>query len=556
MTFVARKNITFLDCTLRDGGYYNDWDFSPELINEYLLAMVALQVDYVEIGFRLLNSQGFKGGCAFSTDSFLNSLSIPVQLKNKIGVMVNGSDLLPEATINTLSQDEIAIKEYQHNVLNRLFKAKSESPVSLVRIACHVHEFKSCLPASIWLKEKGYKVGFNLMQVADRAKNEITELAKEANQYPIDVLYFADSMGSLNPEETHQIVMAFKRGWQHELGIHTHDNMGQAIANSLQAITDDVSWVDSTVTGMGRGPGNAQTEYMAIALEDYRVKNGNFTPLLELIRKHFKPMQTQYGWGTNPYYYLAGKYGIHPSYIQEMLIDCRYSEEDILSVIEHLKIEGGKKFSLGTLEVARHFYAGELKGTWKPENEIKGNDVLIIGTGPSVARHQKAIEAYILKHKPYVIALNAQQTIDESLINVRAACHPVRLLADCQEYLQLPQPLITPASMLPEDVKNELSQKTLFDYGIMIKPEVFEFSESYCTLPRSLVIAYALAIATSGKAKRILLVGFDGYQNEDARNKELDNIFRAYSDLESSLEITSLTPTRYQVIKSTIYGEL
>ena len=67
-------SLNTLDCTLRDGGYYNDWDFEPELVQDYLLAMDALHVDFVEIGFRSLKNDGFKGGGAYSTDAFLNSL--------------------------------------------------------------------------------------------------------------------------------------------------------------------------------------------------------------------------------------------------------------------------------------------------------------------------------------------------------------------------------------------------------------------------------------------------------------------------------------------------
>lgn len=530
-----------IDCTLRDGGYYNDWDFKPKLVQDYFLAMESLQIDYVEIGLRSLKNDGFKGGCAFSTDAFINSLAIPAGLAGKIGVMINGS--------------EIANSDTQTTCLERLFNTKSESPVTLVRIACHVHEFISCLPAAIWLKAQGYMVGFNLMQVADRSFDEITELAKQASQYPIDVLYFADSMGSLSPQQTSQIVKAFQKGFSGALGIHTHDNMGQAIANTTQAIEDGVTWVDSTVTGMGRGPGNAQTEYLAIAIEDLRSNKGNPTKLFELIRKHFKPMQDHYGWGTNPYYYLAGKYGIHPSYIQEMMQDARYSDEDILAVIDHLKVEGGKKFSLNTLESARDFYSGEPRGFWNPAETIQGRDVLIIGTGPGVKAHRAAIESYIQAQKPYVIALNTQQNIAQNLINVRAACHPVRLLADCQEHLNLPQPLIIPASMLPEDVQQELKTKELLDFGIGINAEGFEFNQNYCALPTSLVVAYVLAIATSGKAKRILLVGFDGYSGDDPRTKEMEKLIKLYKNAKQSINMISLTPTRYEITTQSIYAQ-
>lgn len=544
--------IKFLDCTLRDGGYYNDWDFKPELITSYLSAMAALNVEFIELGFRSLNNQGFKGGCAFTTDNFIQSLSIPSELNDKIGVMINGSELLTHSAGLLKPEVEANLK----NTLKKLFSAKSDSPVTLVRIACHVHEFESCLPASTWLKDQGYLVGFNLMQVADRNPAEITQLATMANQYPIDVLYFADSMGSLNTEQTNQIISAFQAGWQGELGIHTHDNMGQAIANCNQAISDGVTWLDSTVTGMGRGPGNAQTEFLILAIEEHRKVKSNPTKLFELIRKHFKPMQNLYGWGTNPYYYLAGKYGIHPSYIQEMLSDNRYNEEDILAVINHLKIEGGKKFSVNTLESARHFYAGEAVGTWAPADDICGKSVLIIGTGPGVQNHKPAVESFIKKQQPFVIALNTQKSIAEELINIRAACHPVRLLADCQEHLTLPQPLVTPASMLPEDVKKELGGKTLLDFGLCVKANKFEFSEKSCILPTSLVMVYALAIANSGQARTIYLAGFDGYPEGDPRNDETNELFEFYQNQPNSIDLHFITPTRYRGNRLSIYGHI
>ena len=81
-----------------------------------------------------------------------------------------------------------------------------------MRIACRTHEFEDCLPAANWLKNKGYLVGFNLMQIAERTHEEITLLAKKASKYSFDVLYFADSMGSLSPKEVSAIIRAFRVG--------------------------------------------------------------------------------------------------------------------------------------------------------------------------------------------------------------------------------------------------------------------------------------------------------------------------------------------------------
>ena len=115
--------MVFLDCTLRDGGYYKAWDFSLELTHRYLEAMQAAGVDVVELGFRTLKNEGFQGPFAFTTDDFVRSLTIPAGLT--IGVMVNGSELVG------VPQDK---------VLERLFpNPAAYSPVDLVRIACHIH---------------------------------------------------------------------------------------------------------------------------------------------------------------------------------------------------------------------------------------------------------------------------------------------------------------------------------------------------------------------------------------------------------------------------------
>lgn len=529
-----------LDCTLRDGGYYNNWDFEDNLVQNYLYAMESLKIDFVEIGFRTLKNNGFKGGVAYSTDSFIKNLKIPSNLINRIGVMINGS--------------EISNPKNQIECLNNLFKPKSKSPVTLVRIACHIHEFKDCLPASKWLKNQGYMVGFNLMQISDRSLDEITKLAKIANSYPIDVLYFADSMGNLNQDQLKDVIDAFKKGWKGALGIHTHDNIGQAVNNSIQAFKCGVTWIDSTVTGMGRGPGNAQTEYIVLALANYRKKKGNYVKLLELIKNYFEPMKKKYGWGINPFYYLSGQYSIHPSYIQEMLHNARYNEEDILSVIDFLKINGGKKFDFNTLEAARNFYSIEAKGSWKPKTLLKNKTVLILGSGPGIKKYKKAIENFIEKTKPFVIALNTQSDIKEKLINARAACHPVRLLADSQDHIKLTQPLITPFSMLPDTLKKNLAKKKILDFGIAINIKSFKFYQNYCELPTSLVVAYSLAIANSGKAKKIILAGFDGYVAEDPRRKEMDEILKTYYNTSKVLNLTSITPTRYEIPVQSIFG--
>jgi len=119
-------NINYLEFTLQDLGYYNARCFSPKLVSDYVNAVAALKINFVGINSHSLKNIRVKGGCAFISDAFINNLNIPSELSDKISVMINGSELVP----------------------------KSESPITLVRIACHVHEFLNCLPEDNWLKNQ------------------------------------------------------------------------------------------------------------------------------------------------------------------------------------------------------------------------------------------------------------------------------------------------------------------------------------------------------------------------------------------------------------------
>ena len=531
--------MNILDCTLRDGGYYNDWNFPIDVTNKYLEAMSASGVDIVELGLRSLINRGFKGASAYTTDSYLKTLSIPSNLK--VAVMINATEI-----VGNVSQNDVLSKLFPQNASN--------SPVDVVRIACHVHEFVDALPACNWLKERGYIVGFNLMQVADRTQQEVEALSLEASKFPIDALYFADSMGSMDPAQTTKIISWLRKYWQGAMGIHTHDNMGLALSNTLQAVSDGVTWLDATVTGMGRGPGNARTEELVIEIADIRKQTINMVPLMTVIRSYFQPLKNQCGWGSNPYYYLSGKYGIHPTYVQEMLSDSRYSEEDILAAITHLRVEGGKKFSLNTLDATRQFYSGDPRGSWSPAELFSQKNVLLLGTGPGVSAHRVALEEYIKTFKPVVVALNTQSGVAQDLIDVRVACHPIRLLADCEAHTELPQPLITPASMLPADVVASLKDKALLDYGLSVKANTFEFGKHSSVLPTSLVICYALAAITAGGASKIMRAGFDGYGADDPRNSEMNKLLQLYTADGAAVELLSVTPSRYEIKLQSIYG--
>ena len=244
------KKINVLDCTLRDGGYYNYWNFNPLLVSNYLNCISKSKIKYVEIGFRFENVKSFYGPFSTSKDSFLESLDLPNTLI--YGVMINAKDFFNK-----------------HQLLKKRFAESRNSKISLVRVAVNFDDFNKCQEICDNIKSKGYIVGLNLMQSHNKKEKKYAEVAKKINKWKtVDMLYFADSLGCMNSEEIKIISKKLRENWDGPLGIHAHNNKGLALTNTLEAIRNGVTWCDSTITGMGRGAGNVETEHFAIEVNE------------------------------------------------------------------------------------------------------------------------------------------------------------------------------------------------------------------------------------------------------------------------------------------------
>lgn len=525
-----------LDCTFRDGGYYTDWLFNEELVRDYFNLMSLANVDVIEVGLRTPSKNKFIGPFAFCSDEFLKSLPLPSNCK--IGVMINAADYIEDGKANT-------------NLLRKMFSEKSQSPVSLVRIACHLQEVAFISPLIDELSNLGYVIGLNLMQIGNKTKSEIVNVLKLiSDSKNIQVLYFADSLGNMTPKMVLETISIFKEIWNGPIGIHAHDNMGSALINSLVAFENGASWVDGTILGMGRGAGNAKTEYLMLELN--RLMGNKYEPevLFPLLSSHFQPLQREHGWGSNLMYYLSAMYNIHPTFIQEVISDPNTTPYQLMDFLSNLKKTSSTSFNQQKLSSAMKSDHKDSKGNWDVSKEIVSDEVLIIGSGESIGNHLTAIENFIKRKKLTVLSLNINKQLNQQYINYYVASHPTRLALDSGKYTKLEKPLVVPYNSLPEFTANKIKSLDYRNYGMSIKEGHFEITKTECTIPAPLALAYALAICSSAKAKVVYLAGFDGYQNGDHRNIEVESIFNNYlKNMEG--ELVSLTPTQYKSIKQT-----
>lgn len=317
------------DCSCRDGGYYPNWKFSLKLVNEYLHVMEEAKVDSVEIGFRSpLNKQ--VGPFAKATDTFIeDNLYIPDV--EYFGVMVNAADM---------NSKQIKI----------LFIYEDKAPINLVRMAIHFKDIDTGEQVCKDLKNLGYFVTCNLMQAADKSYDEIANASEKVQGWgAVDVLYLADSLGGMNQDDINYSFKAIKEGWGGLLGMHCHNNKSQALDNSLEAIDIGVDWVDGTMLGMGRGPGNTETEYLLTELNKRGFGEFKLEPVYELALTGFFPLKNKYKWGPSLLYYLSAEYNVHPTFIQTMLTQ-GYSEDMVLKVLFYLKTKDARFFNKEMLE--------------------------------------------------------------------------------------------------------------------------------------------------------------------------------------------------------------
>jgi 4-hydroxy 2-oxovalerate aldolase len=538
LKLIIKKMIKILDCTLRDGGYYNNWKFDESLIEQYITAIVESNVDIVEIGFRFLPLNHDLGALAFSTDQYLNQLTLLNDID--VAVMINAKEFI---------ESDLGVD----TALNSVFSNKSDSVVDIVRIATHISDINECQLIASILRKLGYRVFLNLMQIDSIKSAVLSDVVTQIKEWGyIEVLYFADSFGNLNARSIGNIVETIKLVWEGEIGIHAHDNKGHALINSLSAIDLGVNYVDATILGMGRGAGNTKMENLLVEITGKSMGEYNPDVIFPLVLKEFSHLQEQYKWGSSIYYYLSAVHGIHPTYIQAMLGDGRYDTEQVLSAITFLKDNISSSYSLENMIKALSSSIGSEYGKWSAKDWTKGKEVLIIGPGPSIKLHIAEIIKYIEKNQPTVLCLNINQNIPENLVDAYIACHEARIAIELDLYVNLTKPIILPMSRMPSEIINILSNVDIMDYGLKIEKDSFSAQENGCILDKPLVLMYALSLLSVSGVKKISLTGVDGYKESNLKQQEMVSLFDQFISANRDLDLCAITPSAYPVSQKLI----
>lgn len=288
----VREDIKVFDCTIRDGGLVNDFHFTDEFVKAHYETCVAAGVDYMEIGKNnspTLQSPDEFGKWNFCKEEDIRSIVGDNDTDMKIAVMSDigrtvGSELLP----------------------------KSESVVDMVRIATYIHQIPAAIELINEAHAKGYETTVNIMAISKSFDDELDEVLLALSKTPVDIIYIADSFGSFYPEQINRLTEKYLKVAEScgkQIGIHAHNNMQLAYANTIEAMTYGTSFLDVTISGLGRGAGNCPMELLIGFLKNPKYK---MMPVLKFIEEFIVPLEKELDWGYSIPYMLTGQLNEHP----------------------------------------------------------------------------------------------------------------------------------------------------------------------------------------------------------------------------------------------------
>lgn len=241
-----------LDCTIRDSGYLNNWQWTYETVKNFVYYMGEIGLEYCEIGFIMDNKFTEKndGIWRHINDDFslIGKLKKETETKTKIAVMFD------IGTENELYYNYTDIPD------------QFETQIDLIRVCCYYKIINKVSKICWYLKKKGYNLSLNIMYASQLEKHEQQNILTIVKKLPINYLYFADSIGALTQCEIKEFVMNFKNICPIQLGFHNHDNNGTVFGNVITLLDNNIDIVDATISGFGKNGGNCNLEQLLIYL--------------------------------------------------------------------------------------------------------------------------------------------------------------------------------------------------------------------------------------------------------------------------------------------------
>lgn len=508
----------FLDCTLRDGGYYTNWDFDGGLVETYLDAMENLPVDIIEVGYRSVPQKGYVGEYFYCPVKTLEQVR-EIAPSKKVAIMFNEVDTSPE-------DGRKLLKPVEHLV-------------DIVRLAVKPRRFDEAVTLARSIRDQGFEVAFNLMYMSNILQDpEVLEYLPKLNG-AVDYFNLVDSFGGVYPEEVRETVASVREKLDMEIGFHGHNNMELAFVNAMTAVDSGCSIVDGTITGMGRGAGNLKTELFLTWLSVQHGLDVDFNRLSNVVAD-FEELKDTYQWGTTLPYMVSGVSSLHPQQVMDWVTKRTYSMNSIIRALQNKQVGSKDNLKLPVLD--------------KEETYDKA---LLIAGGPSAVKHAVAVKSWIEQNRDGLILVHVSsrnvkpyEELDVPQVYSLVGNEGIRLENTFENLNTVNGRCLLPpypremGTYIPDTMKGEAFELDKVDF-------TDRFTDSHTAISLQAIINFDV--------DEVYAVGFDGYKGavigdkEKDLLKENDYLFKKFKDTFS--KIVSLTPTEYtQLETASVYN--
>lgn len=386
------KDIMVLDCTLRDGGYCNEWKFGRDNCKKIIGNLIEAKVEIIECGFLTEKINYVVGNTKFTSLSQITDI-LPITMDKKLVVMINYG-------------------EYQVDKLPEC----ADTSLYGIRVAFHKKDLPPALEYCRQVKKKGYKVFMQPMVSLNYSEEEFLNLIEETNEIEPYAFYIVDSFGMMKKQDMIRLFYLAEHRLKDtiHIGFHSHNNMQMAFANA-QTLAEIPSnrrlIVDTSIMGMGRGAGNLNTELFVGYLKDNFEANYQLKPLLRVIDEVLNSFYTRNYWGYSLPNYLSATYNTHPNYAGYLSDKNALTVENMEEIFAMMSDEKRCDFDKEYIEELYLRYMEK-----EPSNQthfeelcdaLRGKRVLVIAPGKSIKDECEVIERELKAPDIVSIGINA-----------------------------------------------------------------------------------------------------------------------------------------------------
>lgn len=387
--------IRLLDCTLRDGGYVNDWEFGHNNLCSVFERLTDAGVDIIETGF-LDERRPFDINRSIMPDTE-SVRQIYGKIAGRPPMVVGMIDF------GTCSAEHI--------------EPCADSFLDGIRVIFKKYRMREAMAFCAELKQLGYFVFSQLVSVTDYSDEELMELIELVNEVKPYAVSMVDTYGLLRPDSMRHIYSLLDRHVCEGVGIgfHAHNNLQLAFANTMAFLeypTQREVIVDGTLYGMGKSAGNAPLELVAMHLNEVYDKKYQVNPMLEAIEESILEFYQKTPWGYKMYFYLSAYNRVHPDYVRQIQNKPNVSVTALNDILGSIQPVQNKLLYDKT--VGENAYASYETGKNTDDDAIGrlgrnlagDRPLLLVGPGKSMQLQRDRITEFVEQRQPLILSVN------------------------------------------------------------------------------------------------------------------------------------------------------